>query len=201
MARKFYNRKDFAVTLSESQVRSLEEKRASFSAMGEQAEYDVFLSHSTKDMALIKRIRDILEYHFDISVYIDWDEDAGTPRYEIADIVKDAMSRSKTFLVVKTDNSDDSSWVPWETGYFDNKDNDKIGVLLVEDEDSEFNHETFEHREYLKNYVILGPDDIVDFIKNGSSYIKGRINLVKVPFAVVKPEKMVRPHRDDQLRS
>ncbi len=200
MARKFYNRKDFSVPLSTSQIRVLNEKRARLSAMGEQVQYDVFLSHSTKDMTLIKAIRDILEDHFGISVYIDWDEDAGTSRDEIADTVKDAMNRSKTFLIVKTDNSDDSSWVPWETGYFDNKDNDKIGVLLIEDDDSEFNHETFEHREYLKNYAILGPEDVVDFIKNGSSYIKRKIdrnNLANAPFVVVKPEKMVRPHRND----
>lgn len=200
MARKFYNRKDFAVPLSMSQIKVLNEKRASFSAMGEQVQYDVFLSHSIKDVALIKGIRDVLEYNFDISVYIDWEEDAGTPRDEIADAVKNAMNHSRTFLIVKTDNSDDSSWVPWETGYFDNKDNDKIGVLLIEDDDSEFNHKTFEHREYLKNYAILGPEDIVDFIKNGSSYIKRKIdssNLANAPFVVVKPEKMVRPHRND----
>lgn len=200
MARKYYNRKDFTVPLSASDIRVLNEKRASFSAMGERAQYDVFLSHSINDMDLIKGIRDVLEHHFGISVYIDWEEDAGTTRDEIADTVKTAMNRSNTFLVVKTDNSDDSSWVPWETGYFDNKDNDKIGVLLIEDEDSEFNHETFEHREYLKNYAILGPDDIVDFIKNGSSFIKRKIdsnNLVNAPFVVVKPEKMVRPHRND----
>ena len=197
MVRKFYNRKDFAVKLSDTQIRTLEEKRARFDAMGEQAQYDVFLSHSTEDMALIKQIRDVLEESLDISVYIDWDEDAGTSRDEIADVVKSAMNRSKSFLVVKTDNSDDSSWVSWETGYFDKKDSDKIAVLLVENDDDEFNSETFEHQEYLKNYIILGPDDVVDFIKSGSSHIKGRTHLVNAPFAVAKPEKMVRPHRND----
>jgi len=197
MARKFYNRKDFAVPLSVPRMRMLEEKRAILSTMGEQVQYDVFLSHSTKDVALIKSIRDVLEDSLGISVYIDWEEDAGTPRDEMADTVKRAMNRSKTFLVIKTDNSDDSSWVPWETGYFDNKDDDKIGVLLIEDDDREFNHETFEHREYLKNYAILGPEDIIDFIKNGSSYIKRKINLTKAPFVVAKPEEMVRPHRND----
>ncbi|MBL7186063.1 MAG: toll/interleukin-1 receptor domain-containing protein [Phycisphaerae bacterium] len=200
MARKFYRRSDFAVALSESQIKILEQKRASISAMGEQAEYDVFLSHSIKDTRLIKQIRDVLESNCNISVYIDWDEDAGTPRDEIADTVKAAMDCSKTLLVVKTDNSDDSSWVPWETGYFDNKDNDKIGVLLVEDEDRQFSRKTFEHREYLKNYVILGPDDIVGFITNGSSYIRKIIDqdkLIGAPFVVQKPEKLIKPHRHD----
>ena len=143
MARKYYNRKDFDVELSGEQIRKLEERRARFDALGEQAQYDVFLSHSIKDMALIRLIRDVLEDSLDISVYIDWDEDAGTARDEIADAVKDAMNRSMSFLVVKTDNSDDSSWVSWETGYFDKKDSDKIGVLLVEDDDNKFSSETF----------------------------------------------------------
>lgn len=200
MARKFYNRKDFRAPLSASQVKVLSERRARVDAMGEQVQYDVFLCHSTEDIALIKAIRDVLEYNFDISVYIDWDEDAGTPRYEIADVVKAAMNRSRTFLIVKTDNSDESQWVPWETGYFDKKDDDKIGVLLIEDDESKFNHETFEHREYLRNYIILGPEDIVDFIKNGSSFVERRIDpskLASAPFLVVRPEKMVHPHRND----
>ena len=176
MQRKFYNKKDFDVILTESQKKELKAKRYSFSNRGEQATYDVFLSHSTKDMVLIKKIRDVLESKYDISVYVDWDEDAGTPRYQIADKVKDAMGCSKTFLVVKTDNSDDSSWVSWETGYFDKEGSDKIGVLLVEDDDSGFNNETFKHQEYLRNYVILGPEDIVDFISEGSYFIKRKIN-------------------------
>ena len=109
MARKFYNKKDFAVELQDVQIRKLEEKRAAIDAMGEQSRYDVFLSHSTKDTVLIKQIRDVLEASFDISVYIDWDEDEGVRRDEIADAVKNGMNRSRSFLVVKTDNSDDSS--------------------------------------------------------------------------------------------
>jgi hypothetical protein len=199
MARIFFNKKDFAAPLSVSQISTLNERRASFSARGEQLQYDVFLSHSTKDKNIIKHIKDVLELRFGISVYIDWDEDAGTSRDEMAETVKDAMNRSKTFLIVKTDNSDESSWVPWETGYFDNKDKEKIGVLLIEDDDTAFNQETFQHREFLKSYVILGPEDSIDFINNGCSYIKKKINrnnFVNAPFVVVKPEKMVQPHRN-----
>ena len=102
MAKKYYNTKDFRVPLSKEQSSSLNERRKKIEAMGDQAEYDVFLSHSTKDAGLIKMIRDVLEYKHGISVYIDWDEDCGTPRDEIADVVKFAMSRSKSFLIVKT---------------------------------------------------------------------------------------------------
>jgi hypothetical protein len=195
MARVFFNKKDFMLPLSEAQIKVLNEKRARFSAAGEQAKYDVFLSHSTKDKKFIKALRDYLEIRFEISVYIDWEEDAGTSRDDIAEKVKAAMNRSKTFLIVKTKNSDESSWVPWETGYFDNKDKDKIGVLLIEEDG--YNYTTFNHREYLKNYEILGPDDIVDFINNGSAYIRKKLSVTHVPFVIKKPETMVKPHRND----
>jgi hypothetical protein len=196
MNRKFYNIKDFEI-LPQSKLYEFSSKRE-FIKANEGARYDVFLSHSTEDKDLIKKIRDTLENTFHISVYIDWDEDAGTPRDEIANVVKDAMNKSESFLVVKTDNSDDSSWVPWETGYFDNIKADRIGVLLVEDENKHFNHKTFLHREYLKNYVLLGPDDIIDFIKTGSNYIREKLETNKnidPPFAVKKPEILVKPHK------
>jgi len=142
------------------------------SAIGPQANYDVFLSHSTKDKKLIKQIATYLESTHNISVYIDWDEDSGIARDEIADSVKNAMNISDSFLIVKTDNSDNSSWVAWETGYFDNKDRNRIGILLVEDNEKGHTHETFLHREYLKNYILIGPNDIVPFIKGGRTSVQ-----------------------------
>jgi len=196
MAKKYYNINDFKITLSEEQSFSLQERRKKIDAMGDKAQFDVFLSHSTKDAALIKMIRDVLECEYNISVYIDWEEDRGTPRDEIADVVKSAMERSNSFLIVKTHDSDKSSWVSWETGYYDNKNCDKIGVLLVEDEDNKFTHETFEHQEYLKSYIIVGPEDVVDFIREGSSYIRKKVeafNLKKFR-TVKKPKEILRPH-------
>lgn len=195
MSRSYYNKNDFMVELTEAQLQSLSEKRKFRDALGDQVEYDVFLSHSTKDMVLIRKIRDILENNYGIAVYIDWDEDEGTSRDDIADVVKNAMDRSHSFLIVKTYNSDESSWVSWETGYFDNKDADKIGVLLVEDDEEGFNSQTFKHQEYLKNYIILGPEDIVDFVKHGIKYIKKKsANPVPVVPMVEIPKKVVRPH-------
>ena len=94
------------------------------------------------------------------------------------DRVKEAMSRSKTFLIVKTDNSDKSSWVSWETGCFEimcsspkNDNFDKIGVLLIENDSKKFTKETFEHQEYLKRYEIIGKDELQDFVKSGRQKI------------------------------
>lgn len=113
------------------------------------------------------QIRKKLEIDNNISAYIDWEEDQGTGRNAIADKVKKAMEVSSSLLVIKTDNADSSSWVAWETGYFDRKDSDRIGVLLIEDKDKNFTRETFLHQEYLQNYETLGVGDIVPFVKAG----------------------------------
>lgn len=171
MNMQFYNINDFKgidLGSKSAHVFNAAESRAYDSAKGKQQEYDVFLSHSTKDAVLIRKIKRYLEEKHHLSAYIDWDEDRGTSRDDIADVVKSAMNISKSFLIVKTDNSDASSWVSWETGYFDNKDSNRIGVLLVEDEEKGFTYDTFHHQEYLKNYIILGHGDIVEFVRNGS---------------------------------
>jgi hypothetical protein len=166
MDRRYFNVNDFKdIKLNLNESKASLESAAYDSAGGKQKNYDVFLSHSTKDKVLIRQIKQYLEEENEISVYIDWDEDSGTNRDEIANVVREAMKISRNFLIVKTDNSDASSWVSWETGYFDNKNPDRIGVLLVENET--FTHKDFEHQEYLKSYEILGPDDIVTFIKDG----------------------------------
>jgi len=182
MKTRFFNVKDLRSINVEFST-PMREAMTFDSAEGKKHIYDVFLSHSTKDMMLIKQIRKKLEDENNISVYIDWDEDSGASRDDIANIVKDAMKRSRSFLVVKTDNSDDSSWVSWETGYFDNKDANKIGVLLVEDEENGFTHEIFHHQEYLKSYEILGQDDIVEFINSGASGVREhRLKLIDTEF-------------------
>lgn len=168
---RFFNVKDF----NSIDLNAPRKATASFSAdeamdaKGKQPQYDVFLSHSTKDKNLIKKIRRYLEDNNGLSVYIDWDEDEGTHRDDIADVVRTAMKRSKTFLVVKTENSDESSWVSWETGFYDNLDSNKIGVLLVEDPEKGFTRDTFNHQEYLKNYMLLMMDDLLNFVAGGRS--------------------------------
>ena len=103
----YFNVKDFAdIQLSKNFAEDRNCQVYNASAHGKQENYDVFISHSSKDKDLIKKLRSYLEDYFGLSAYIDWDEDCGMSREEVADRVKEAMSRSKTFLIVKTDNSD-----------------------------------------------------------------------------------------------
>jgi hypothetical protein len=165
----YFNRKDFGEIILNSSQRV---SKAFDSASGKQVEYDVFISHSSKpeDKSLVRQIRQLLEDHYKLSAYIDWDEDYGMSRDEASDKIKLAMDVSKSFIVVKTSNSDESQWVAWETGRFDSKDSDKIGVLLIEDDDK-FTVDTWKHREFLKDYIILEKADVVSFVANGAKKI------------------------------
>lgn len=170
---RYFNVNDFSKYSGAKKSQLLAEAglEAFDSAQGRQNRYGVFLSHSTRDQEIIRKIREYLEEVHKISVYIDWDEDEGTNRDEIAETVKKAMNISDKFLVVKTGHSDKSSWVSWETGYFDAKDSNSIGVLLVENEENNFKLATldFEHQEYLKRYKMLEYGDLVYFLKDGIS--------------------------------
>ena len=168
MTTRFYNIKDIRKESIEFSHPMRKSTVATFdSAEGRQVQYDLFLSHSLKDATLVKQIKQQLERDHNISVYVDWEEDNGTSRDQVAAKVKAAMEISTSLLVVKTDNLDSSSWSAWETGYFDRKSSERIGVLLIEDEDANFTHKTFHHQEYLKDYELLGESDIVSFVQNG----------------------------------
>lgn len=162
----YFNVKDFDNIQLKPKKRILYNSRACDEAIGKQCEYDVFISHSSKNKDLVSKIRQLLEERFGLSAYIDWDEDEGAQRYEIATKVKTAMDHSKSLLYVKTSEADDSQWVAWEIGRFDAKKPDNIGVLLIEDD--KITAETWQHREFLKDYQILDKtDDIKTFVSDG----------------------------------
>lgn len=162
---KYFNRKDFDNIKLNEKIKIY--SSISFdNAEGRQKEYDAFISHSTRDKEIVLKVRQLLEERYHLSAYIDWEEDAGTKRDDVADKVKIAMDVSKSLIFIKTSNSDESQWAAWEVGRYDAKNHDKIGVLLIEDDN--FYEANWKHREFLKDYTILGPDDIVSFVKNGT---------------------------------
>lgn len=175
---QFFNRAYLnSLELKPHAVRAMNEALLNEAASGRQEEYDVFISHSTKDKRLIKALRQTLEDQFHLSAYIDWDEDNGMSRDDVADTVKERMKHCKSFLVVKTENSDMSSWVSWETGYYEalcyEKEHisfERIGVLLIED--GVFNKDTFLHQEYLKRYEIINESNLIEFVNKGAMGIR-----------------------------
>jgi len=118
---------------------------ATFSA---QADATVFLSHSHKDKELIQPAISFLRSH-GVKIYVDW-MDEGMPDTvsgETAKKLKDRIKQQRKFLVLVTENSKDSRWVPWELGYADStKGMDHIAAFPVAD------NSDFKHNEYLDIY-------------------------------------------------
>lgn len=95
--------------------------------------YDIFLSHSSKDMDLIAGIKLILE-DLGYSVYVDWNDNQLDPNNvtpETAKILRERMSQCKSFLYAFSENASNSKWMPWELGYFDALKNSRVAVLPI----------------------------------------------------------------------
>lgn len=79
-----------------------------------------FLSHSSRDSDLLVGAIRLLEGH-GASVYVD-KKDASLPPYtnkETASGLKSRIHQSRKFVLLASNNSKDSRWVPWELGIAD----------------------------------------------------------------------------------
>jgi len=79
-----------------------------------------FLSHSSKDQELVVGAVRLLSDHGAI-VYID-KKDTSLPPYtnkDTAEGLKKRIHQSKKFVLLASENSKDSRWVPWELGIAD----------------------------------------------------------------------------------
>ena len=113
-----------------------------------QADTSVFLSHSHKDKELIEPTLAFLRSH-GVKIYVDWMDEgmSDTISGETAKKLKDRIRQQKKFLLLITENSKDSRWVPWELGYADStKGMSHIAALPVA------NNTDFTHNEYLDIY-------------------------------------------------
>lgn len=112
------------------------------------ADTTIFLSHSHKDRDLIKPAIAFLRSH-GVSIYVDW-MDEGMPDVvsgETAKKIKSKIREQKKFLVIVTENSKDSRWVPWELGFADPvKGMDHIATFPIAEKSD------FTQNEYLKIY-------------------------------------------------
>jgi TIR domain len=133
-------------SLANEYVAPLQAKGTAYNS--DQAEVTMFLSHSHKDRDLIEPAVAFLRSH-GVKIYVDW-MDEGMPEVisgETAKNLKERIQQQKKFLVLVTENSKDSRWVPWELGYADpTKGMDHIAAFPVADSGD------FTHNEYLKIY-------------------------------------------------
>lgn len=158
--------------LYKSAARTLQEESRSFNRY---ITYDVFLSHAYQDAEIILGVKYIMEKH-GLSVYVDWMEDTDLNRSKVtretAELLRARLRSSSCLVYAHSSNSPDSTWMPWELGYFDGFKPAHVWILpIVEDYDWEF-----KSQEYLNLYPTV--ENISD--------IAGRLNL---GFADVGVEK------------
>ena len=95
--------------------------------------YDIFLSHSTKDMKLIAGLKLILN-DLGYTVYVDWndnelDPNNVTPR--TAEVLRERMACCRSLVYAFSENASNSKWMPWELGYFDALKKSRVAVLPI----------------------------------------------------------------------
>ncbi len=133
-------------SVANESVASAQAKSASVTAASAKA--TIFLSHSSKDRELIEPAIAFLRSH-GVTVYVDW-MDEGMPDVvsgETARRIKGKIREQRKFMVIVTENSKDSRWVPWELGFADPvKGMDHIAILPVSENGS------FVQNEYMKIY-------------------------------------------------
>lgn len=123
--------------------------------------YDVFLSHSKMDSALVLGAKRILEQK-GYSVYVDWLDDPQLDRSKVnratADTLRLRMRKCKAMFYLHTKNAALSKWCPWELGYFDGftYPNPRVFIfpILASGESA------FKGQEYLELYPIIDIDKI-----------------------------------------
>ncbi len=155
---------------------SLDQQR-SFSATTKT--YDIFLSHSSRDVSLVTGLKLSLE-DLKYTVYVDWIDDAQLDRSSVtkstALLLQQRMRQSKSLIYAYTENGSLSKWMPWELGYFDGLKSLATVLPIVEYSNSD----DYKGSEFLGiyNYVVITGDTLYvhankDKYVNYSNWITG----------------------------
>ena len=119
--------------------------------------YDIFLSHSYTDRAIIPALKKELE-NFGYTVYVDWIDDKLLSRENVskdtAKVLQKRMKQSKCLIYATSENSSTSRWMPWELGYFDGIKDKMVGILPIKKSGNNF-RDDFNGEEYLGLYYYI----------------------------------------------
>ncbi len=113
--------------------------------------FDVFLSHSSKDKDILPSVINFLS-GYGVNVYID-KTDEELPRItspETGEILKNRIQEARKFIVLVSESSRHSKWMPWELGIADEKKKISNIALLPAVQDSSF--PDWPQQEYLGLY-------------------------------------------------
>lgn len=119
--------------------------------MPKDGRYDVFISHSSRDMGFVRKLIMFLRHSKGVeNAYVDWLDpimDHETDARTASDL-KDRISKARKVIYVVTTESLKSSWCSWEIGYSDcSKGVDDLAILAVKP-----NNGKWKKREFLQQY-------------------------------------------------
>lgn len=137
-------------------------KTANSIYVSEYDSYDIFLSHSYNDRAIIPALKAELE-KLGYKVYVDWIDDKLLSRDNVskdtAKVLQKRMKQSKCLIYATSENSSSSRWMPWELGYFDGIKDKMVGILPIKKYGNNF-RDDFKGEEYLGLYYYIDKDTI-----------------------------------------
>ena len=151
-------------------------------------QYDIFLSHSSKDKELIAGLKYMLE-DLGYKVYVDWNDDSLDPNDvspETAKVLRERMKQCKSLVYAFSENASNSKWMPWELGYFDALKNSRVAVLPI----SQTAKNAYKGSEFVGVYYVVQIDQIQNsdanalWIHNGDDYVNFKfwLNENKEPY-------------------
>lgn len=118
-------------------------------------QFDVFLSHSSRDSNLVFAIKKKLK-DYDISVYVDWLDDSELDRThvtrETAIFLRDRIKQCKSLAFLDTNNALESKWTPWEVGFADAN---KQRVFIIPIREEETSYRDYKGQEFFSLYPFL----------------------------------------------
>jgi hypothetical protein len=120
---------------------------------GRAARFDIFLSQTIQDAAIVLGVYDVLTV-MGYVVFCDWVEAPDADRANVtpanAALIRCVMSFSDTLLFLDTQSADQSLWMCWELGWFDGV-KGHVGVLPVMPDGKDY----YRGREFLGLYPYI----------------------------------------------
>lgn len=117
--------------------------------------FDIFLSHSVRDAAVIMGLRNLLTRQ-GLTVYVDWIDDAQLDRSRVSPAtaahLRERMSQSRSLVYATSKAAATSRWMPWELGYFDGlRGSEQISICPIDD----LSGSSYAGQEYLGLYKVI----------------------------------------------
>ncbi len=128
------------------------------------ASMKVFLSHSHQDRDYVEAVRLLLESQGS-GIYVDW-QDGEMPAqtsWQTAASLKSKIKDLKKVVLLASENSKESKWVPWELGYGEGVNGlSSVAILAVLPD----NVELWKGTEYVSAYPFIEEDQRGPIVRN-----------------------------------